>query len=144
VSYVVTAADLCSDVPGNEICKYADGTYLIKPASNAESREAELRNVESWVGANNLKLNRSKTTEIIFTNRRRHPSTTSWNSADKHYQNSWRHPYNMLYVSGGERTKRPNVLNSCSQTLYVLKHFALIDCRLLQCKTSTDLLLSHR
>jgi hypothetical protein len=72
VSYVVTAADLSSEVPGNEICKYADDTYLIIPASNANSRETELRNVEYWAGANNLMLNRSKTTEIIFTNRRRH------------------------------------------------------------------------
>jgi hypothetical protein len=47
VSYVATAADLCPDVPGNEICKYADDMYLIISASNAKSREAKLRNVES-------------------------------------------------------------------------------------------------
>jgi hypothetical protein len=122
VSYVVTAADLCSDAPGNEICKNADNAYLILPASNAESREAELRNVESWAGANNLRLNRSKTTEITFTNRSRRQS----------YQYPSTIPgiarINTIKILGVTLTRClsmavhvQNVLNSCSQTLYALK-----------------------
>ncbi len=69
-SYVVTAADLRPITPGNKMCKYADDTYIIIPACNIDSRMAELRNVELWACANNLKLNYKKTTEIIFSNRR--------------------------------------------------------------------------
>ena len=46
-SYVVNAADLKAVTPGNGMCKYADDTYLIIPASNADSRAAELDNVET-------------------------------------------------------------------------------------------------
>ena len=57
--------------PGNGMCKYADDTYLIIPASNADSRAAELDNVEAWSRLNNLRLNRSKSAEIVFINSKR-------------------------------------------------------------------------
>jgi len=41
--------------------------YLIIPASNIQSRAAELQNVEEWSQINNLKLNRAKTQKIIIT-----------------------------------------------------------------------------
>jgi len=65
-SYIVTASDLHPVTPGNAMCKYADDTYLIVPASNAESCPAEIANVESWADNNNLKLNRVKSAEIVF------------------------------------------------------------------------------
>lgn len=71
-SYVVHASDLKSVTPGNRMCKYADDTYLIIPASNCHSRHAELDQIELWARHNNLKLNRSKCVEIIFTQPRRH------------------------------------------------------------------------
>lgn len=46
-------------------------TYLIIPASQADSRVAELDNVETWSRLNNLRLNRSKSVEIIFINSKR-------------------------------------------------------------------------
>ena len=52
-------------------CKYADDTYLIIPPANINTRLDELRNIDSWALANNMILNRSKSAEIIFTNRRR-------------------------------------------------------------------------
>jgi len=55
---------------GNLILKYADDTYLLIPASNIQTRAAELQNVEQWAEANNLKQNHKKTNEIIITNRR--------------------------------------------------------------------------
>jgi hypothetical protein len=70
-SYVVNAADLKAVTPGNGMCKYADDTYLIIPASQADSRVAELDNVETWSRLNNLRLNRSKSVEIIFINSKR-------------------------------------------------------------------------
>lgn len=69
-SYVVNAADLHTVTDGNLILKYADDTYLLIPASNIQTRAAELQNVEQWAETNNLKLNHKKTSEIIITNRR--------------------------------------------------------------------------
>jgi len=40
-------------------------------ASNVETRAAELDHVEQWAAANNLRLNRRKSTEIIFVDSRR-------------------------------------------------------------------------
>jgi len=57
--------------PGNLLCKYADDTYLIIPSINVDTRLDELANVEEWSRKNNLTLNRSKSQEIIFIDRRR-------------------------------------------------------------------------
>lgn len=78
-AFVVTAGDLAAAVPGNTLCKYADDTYIIVPASNEASRFTELTNVQSWAARNNLTLNCSKSTEIVFRNRRcrrRHAANT--------------------------------------------------------------------
>ena len=40
-------------------------TYLIIPADKHHTAEAELKNVESWAEANNLRLNQSETVELI-------------------------------------------------------------------------------
>jgi len=72
-SYVVNAADLTTVSSTNQLAKYADDTYLIIPASNVETRAAELDHLEQRAAANNLRLNRRKSTEIIFVDsRRRH------------------------------------------------------------------------
>ena len=70
-AFVVTAGDMQALTPGNRLCKYADDTYLIIPPANINTRLDELRNIDSWALANNMILNRSKSAEIIFTNRRR-------------------------------------------------------------------------
>ena len=62
----MTASDLHPVTPDNAMCKYADDSYHIVPASNAESCPAEIANVESWADTNNLKLNRIKSAEIAF------------------------------------------------------------------------------
>jgi len=50
VSYVVSASDLSAVTPGNSMFKYADDTYMyvVIPACNALSRDAELDNVAKW------------------------------------------------------------------------------------------------
>jgi len=70
VSYVISASDLTTVMPGNSMHKYADDTYIVIPARNAQSREVELDHVTEWAQRNNLKLNRAKSVEIIFENRR--------------------------------------------------------------------------
>jgi len=121
-SYVVTAADLHPITPGNEMCKYADDTYIIIPASNTDSRAAELRNVETWACANNLKLNYNKTTEIIFYNRR------SQRTFQKPTEIAGIARVTSIKVLGVTITGSlsmsshvQNVLSSCSQTLYALR-----------------------
>ena len=51
---------------GNDILKYADDTYLIVPAENSISCQAELTNISQWATDNNLRLNPDKTREIIL------------------------------------------------------------------------------
>jgi len=71
--FVVTAGDLTPAVSGNSLCKFADDTYLIIPASNESSRNIELSNIQNWAKRNNLNLNSDKSSEILFadSNRRR-------------------------------------------------------------------------
>ena len=70
-SYVVNSSDLTAVRPRNLLCKYADDTYLIILSINVDTRLDELANVEEWSRKNNLSLNRSKSQEIIFIDRRR-------------------------------------------------------------------------
>jgi len=72
VSYVVTVGDLTTVTPGNQIHKYADDTYILVPASNIHSRKTEVDHVADWAQTNNLKLNREKSVEIVFTGKRKH------------------------------------------------------------------------
>ena len=51
--------------------KFADDVYIVTPAANANSRQAELESVEEWSRTNNLKLNATKYAKIIFTDKRR-------------------------------------------------------------------------
>jgi hypothetical protein len=71
-TYVVNAADLRPVTPGNEMKKFADDTYIVIPAVNVNSRQAELRHVDDWASANNLKVNPAKYAEIVFVDKRRH------------------------------------------------------------------------
>jgi len=57
--------------------KYADDMYIVILARNAHSREAELDHVVEWAQRNNLKLNRAKSTEIIFEDRMRKTASPS-------------------------------------------------------------------
>ena len=57
--YVVNAADLHTVTPGNSLVKYTDDTYV-------DTHDIEIANVDTWSQANNLKLNRAKSAEIVF------------------------------------------------------------------------------
>jgi len=70
-SYVVNTGDLQAATPGNLMIKFADDTYIIIPAINANSRLLELGNVELWSRANNLNVNPAKYAEIIFVDKKR-------------------------------------------------------------------------
>ena len=69
--YIVTAADLQAVTLGNKMCKYTDDSHLIVPSCSADTCSAELTNVETWARVNNLKLNHTKSDEVVFTSRKR-------------------------------------------------------------------------
>ena len=55
--------------------KFADDTYVIIPATNADSRQAELNNIGELSRATKLKPNPAKYAEIVFVNKRRKVET---------------------------------------------------------------------
>ena len=54
-SYVVNTADMKAVTPGNWMIKFSDDTYIVTPAANANSRQAELDSVEDARGRTTLK-----------------------------------------------------------------------------------------
>jgi len=70
-AYVVYASDLKTVTHRNQLCKFADDTYLIVPARNVDLRAAEMSNIDTWARRNNLTLNQKKLQEIVFTDSRR-------------------------------------------------------------------------
>jgi len=74
-AYVVTAGDLAAATARNSLCKFADDTYLVIPASNEASRQVELANIQEWAKRNNLRLNCSKSCKVIFSDSRRRGSS---------------------------------------------------------------------
>ena len=52
--YVLNAGDLTSIMSGNQLkaYKYADDTYIVVPAVNIYSCEAELEHIEKWAARN--------------------------------------------------------------------------------------------
>ena len=67
VSYTINASDLHPRHSSNILFKYADDTYLIVPAINSALILDELDNISRWATANNLKLNTSKSCEMIVS-----------------------------------------------------------------------------
>ena len=53
--------------------KYADDTYLLIPKENIRTTENELENIQRWADRNNLKLNITKSKELIL----KKPRTTN-------------------------------------------------------------------
>ena len=54
----------------NRIFKFADDTYLVVPGVNTDTCQEEIDYIQMWAADNNLKLNRNKTKEIVFSSRR--------------------------------------------------------------------------
>jgi len=68
-AYLITAANMCPIQDTNRILKFTDDTCQIVPAVNTMTYADELSHIESWATENNLKLNCTKTKEIIFQSR---------------------------------------------------------------------------
>ena len=64
-AYIVTVADLHPLHASNAIIKFADDTYLIIPAASSNSCADEASHIKVRAAANNLRLNCTKSKEII-------------------------------------------------------------------------------
>ena len=121
VSYVFNTGHLTTVTPGNQIHKYADDTYILVPASNIHSRKTEVDHVADWVQTNNLKLNREKSVEIVFTGKCKHldcnPPELPGISRVTVITIFGVTITNHLSVSGHVT----GIINKCAQTLYALK-----------------------
>ena len=62
---------ICSILNDQTDVKFADDTYLVIPAASADTRVAELGHIAAWTADNNLRLNKSKTREVVFYDNRR-------------------------------------------------------------------------
>src|SRR6218665_1996897 len=69
-SFDILASDLHPLHQRNSIAKYADDTYLIVPASARSSVRMELDHISSWAKLNNLRLNKTKSRELLIHGRR--------------------------------------------------------------------------
>ena len=66
--FIINSSDLKPLHQDNYLDKYADDSYLIVGSNNETTVGAELEHIETWSTDNNLKLNVSKTKEIVFYN----------------------------------------------------------------------------
>ena len=64
--YVLNSSDLRPENDENDLNKYADDTYLLVPSSNSQTVARELEHVSEWAAENNLKLNKTKSVELII------------------------------------------------------------------------------
>ena len=67
MDFVVAISKLKSINRCNRIFKYADDCYLAVPASGITTTEMELEHISVWAQSCNLKLNSSKSSEVIST-----------------------------------------------------------------------------
>jgi len=67
VAYAISSSDLHPVCPQNKMTKFADDAYILVPASSNHTVDNEVRNISDWAECNNLKLNRSKSREMILS-----------------------------------------------------------------------------
>lgn len=121
-SYVVNGSDLCAINQGNELCKYADDTYLIVPASNADTRSTELSSITNWAKSNNLRLNLVKSHEIVFVDKRKKNAFVTPQPLAGLTRVSSIKILGVTITNGLSTADHvQNIITSSSQTLYALK-----------------------
>jgi hypothetical protein len=69
-TYDINASDLHPVNPENKMFKYADDTYLLVGSRARTTVTEELNNVSRWAAINNLRLNVTKSREMLVARRR--------------------------------------------------------------------------
>jgi hypothetical protein len=64
-AFTVALSSLRPIFPGDDLNKYADDITLLIPSTNDDTVETELQNIELFLTERNLKLNRTKSSEMI-------------------------------------------------------------------------------
>ena len=123
-SYAMNASDLKTVHSGNELVKFADDTDLVVAASNAHTSIEELDNIKAWAERNNLKLNESKSVEIVFRNPRSKTSSQI-NPPPTPMGIVRKKEIKTLGVTISDtfsiKTHVNNIISSCGQALYAMK-----------------------
>ena len=135
-AYVVYAADLQPVTDGNDIVKFADDTYLVIPASNIDSQEAELNNVDNWALTNNLQLNRTKSMEIVFRDKRQKRHIDEPTVLDAIKRVSVMKILGVTFTNGlsvGEHIS--DVIQSCARMMYALRVLRSHGCQCVDLQT---------
>jgi hypothetical protein len=121
--FAVVVADLAPLKPFNAFFKYADDMYLIVSARDSCSCVDELTHIANWAARNNLKLNSSKSKEIVFYKSQRH-----LNSAPHPPSITGIEQVSVIKVLGvtlsADFTMTKHIdttLTSCAQSLFALK-----------------------
>ena len=121
-SYVINTGDLEVRTLGNKLCKFADDTYLIIPADNADSRSAEIDNIETWARTNNLTLNRTKSKEIVVVDTKRKRQVVSYPTLPGIVRVTSLKVLGVIVTNGLSASDRVRgVITNCAQTLYTLR-----------------------
>jgi len=109
--------------PGNQLCKFADDTCLVIPASNVYSRATEIYIIETWARTNNLTtLNRNKSKEIVFSDPRRRRQIESPPPATDIARATSLKILGVTMTNGLSASDHVrDVIRSCAQTLYALR-----------------------
>jgi len=66
-AFIANASDLFPSTTGNVLVKYADDVFLIVPSSLTSTIPTELAHISSWATSNNLRLNPTKTHELLVS-----------------------------------------------------------------------------
>ena len=121
-SYVINAGDIEVRTLSNKLCKFADDTYLIIPADNADSRSAEIDNIETWARTNNLTLNRTKSKEIVVVDRKRKRQVVSYSTLPGIVRVTSLKVLDVIVTNGLSASGHVRgVIANCAQTLYALR-----------------------
>jgi hypothetical protein len=121
-AYVVNAGDLRAVSPENRLFKFADDTNLVVPASNVDSRSAEVNNIETWARTNNLTLNRNKSKEIIFFDRTRRRQVEPPPPLGEIVRVTSLKVLGVTITNGLSASDHVRgVISNCAQTLYALR-----------------------
>jgi hypothetical protein len=119
---VINASDLKVVDPANKMVKFADDTYLVIPASSIDTRSTEIGNVDSWAKNNNLTLNRGKTKEIIFVDKKRRRTVDQPSALPDVARVTSLKVLGVTWTNGLSVSDHVcSIISSCAQTLYALK-----------------------
>jgi len=106
---------------GNRIFKYADDCCLVIPASNIDTTDAELEHIAEWTRNCNLRLNHSKSCEIII----RRPRSKTFDSPPPIAGIEWVEVLNVLGVLLSDRLgfsmHLDNIVCKAKQSFYALR-----------------------